>query len=314
VPLLEGVSVSKTFGTGASRRPVLDRVTLSVDQGEFVSIIGFMGCGKSTLLNILAGLIRADSGEVRFRGERADGIRKDASIVFQNYSLLPWFSALENVRLAVAAAFPEWRPARQTAQARTYLDQVGLGNAVDRRPGQLSGGMRQRVAIARAFSTEPDLLFLDEPFGALDALTRGNLQQELGRLCSDRDRPVTTIMITNSVDEALLLSDRIVPMTRGPHARLGAAVPVAMPKPRIAAHLVHDEEAMRVRSHVIEALTARALAGGGGSSTESSAKSTAESSAGLQSCKTILARGVRLQPDREIRLKADPTTAARSEA
>src|SRR5947207_439184 len=128
---LEISSISKTFGTGASARPVLDRVNLSVERGEFISIIGFMGCGKSTLLNIVAGLTTADSGEVRFRGERAEGIRKDASIVFQNYSLLPWFSALENVRLAVAAAFPEWPAARQMAQARTHLDQVGLGNAVD---------------------------------------------------------------------------------------------------------------------------------------------------------------------------------------
>ncbi len=252
---------------------MLDRASLSVDRGEFVSIVGFMGCGKSTFLNIVSGLVTADAGDVRFDGERASGMRNDASIVFQNYSLLPWFSALENVRLAVAAAFPRWPPARQAGQARAYLEKVGLGNAVDRRPGQLSGGMRQRVAIARAFSTEPDMLFLDEPFGALDALTRANLQQELARLCSDLDRPVTTIMITNSVDEALLLSDRIVPMTRAPRATLGTPVPVAMPKPRNAAHLMHDEEAMRVRSRVIEALTARC-------------------SAGLQSCTTAVAQEV----------------------
>jgi nitrate/nitrite transport system ATP-binding protein len=277
---LEINSISKTFGTGPSARHVLDRASLSVDRGEFVSIVGFMGCGKSTFLNIIAGLATADSGDVRFGGECAHGMRDDASIVFQNYSLLPWFSALENVRLAVAATFPEWPPARQAAQARAYLEKVGLGNAMDRRPGQLSGGMRQRVAIARAFSTEPDMLFLDEPFGALDALTRANLQQELARLCSDLDRSVTTIMITNSVDEALLLSDRIVPMTRGPRATLGTPVPVAMPKPRNTAQLMHDEEAMRVRSHVIEALTAIV------------SESRAGSSAGLQSCKTIVARRV----------------------
>ena len=148
-----------------------------------------MGCGKSTFLNIVAGLMAPDSGEVRFGGVPVRGMRDGAAIVFQNYSLLPWFSALENVRLAVAAAFPKWPRARQTEQARAYLDKVGLGNAVDRRPSQLSGGMRQRVAIARAFSTEPDVLFLDEPFGALDALTRANLQQELARLCSDARPP-----------------------------------------------------------------------------------------------------------------------------
>jgi len=256
VAFIEASAISKTFGSGPSARRVLDRAGLSVERGEFVSIVGFMGCGKSTFLNIVAGLVRQDSGDVRFGGELVRGMRHDASIVFQNYSLLPWFTALENVRLAVAAEFPQWTRARQTEQARTYLDKVGLGNAADRRPSQLSGGMRQRVAIARAFSTEPEVLFLDEPFGALDALTRGNLQQELARLCSDLDRPVTTIMITNNVDEALLRSDRIVPMTRGPLATLGAPVPVAMPKPRNASQLTHDPAAMRVRTHVIEALTA----------------------------------------------------------
>jgi nitrate/nitrite transport system ATP-binding protein len=254
---LEISSISKSFGTGTSARHVLDRASLSVERGEFVSIVGFMGCGKSTFLNVAAGLYAADSGEVRFDGVAARGIRRGAAIVFQNYSLLPWFSALENVRLAVAAAFPQWPQARQTKHAHTYLDKVGLGNAAHRRPTQLSGGMRQRVAIARAFSIEPDVLFLDEPFGALDALTRANLQQELARLCSDAARPVTTVMITNNVEEALLLSDRIVPMTRGPLATLGAPLPVCMPKPRTSAQLVHDRDAMRVRTYVIEALTSR---------------------------------------------------------
>jgi nitrate/nitrite transport system ATP-binding protein len=259
VAFIDITSLSKAFPTAKTVRHVLEGASLSVDRGEFVSIVGFMGCGKSTFLNIVAGLVAADSGDVRFDGEPARGIRNDAAIVFQNYSLLPWFSALENVRLAVAAAFPAWPRARQAEQARQYLDKVGLGNAVDRRPSQLSGGMRQRVAIARAFSTEPEVLFLDEPFGALDALTRGSLQQELARLCSDRGRPVTTIMITNNVDEALLLSDRIVPMTRGPRATLGTPIDVAMPKPRTAALLVHDKEAMAVRAHVIESLTSEVL-------------------------------------------------------
>jgi nitrate/nitrite transport system ATP-binding protein len=252
---IEVSSVSKTFGTGAGARHVLEDVTLTVDEGEFISIVGFMGCGKSTFINILCGLLRPDRGAVRIGGEIVDGVHGRASIVFQNYSLLPWFSALENVRLAVAAARADWPRARQAEQARRYLERVGLGNALDRRPGQLSGGMRQRVAIARAFATEPDILFLDEPFGALDALTRANLQQDLIGLCADVERPVTAVMITNSVDEALLLSDRIVPMTRGPRAALGAAVAVDIPKPRTAAHLLHDEHAVHVRSHVIESLT-----------------------------------------------------------
>jgi nitrate/nitrite transport system ATP-binding protein len=293
---IEISSISKTFGSGPSARHVLDRASLSVDQGEFVSIVGFMGCGKSTFLNIVAGLVTPDAGEVRFGGEPARGMRHDVSIVFQSYSLLPWFTALENVRLAVAAEFPRWPRARQAEQARTYLEKVGLGNAVDRRPSQLSGGMRQRVAIARAFSTEPDVLFLDEPFGALDALTRGNLQQELARLCSDRDRPVTVIMITNNLEEALLLSDRIVPMTRGPRAALGVPVEVAMPKPRTSIQLVHDQQAMHVRTHVIEALTSEVL-----QRTKAQHNVSDPALAGL----------VRLKADPTepglVRLKADPT-------
>src|SRR6266550_2002256 len=201
-------SVSKTFTTDRAVRCVLDNATLSVDQREFVSIVGFMGCGKSTLLSIMAGL-----------------------------------------------ALPVWPADQQANQAHVYLRKVGLASATHRRPSQLSGGMRQRVAIARALATEPDVLFLDDPFGALDALTRANLQQELAQLCSAEERPVTTIMITNSVEEALLLSDRIVPMTHGPRATIGRPVAVAIPKPRTLAQLVHDEDAMRSRAHVVESLT-----------------------------------------------------------
>src|SRR6266516_2895035 len=200
--------VSKSFTTDHAVRPVLEDVTLSVQQGEFVSIVGFMGCGKSTLLSIIAGLLPPDAGEVRLGGEVIRGVRPKTAIVFQNYSLLPWLTALENVHLAVASALPTWTRERQATQARAYIGKVGLANAAHRRPSQLSGGMRQRVAIARALATEPDVLFLDDPFGALDALTRANLQQELAQLCSAAQRPVTTIMITNSVEEALLLSDR----------------------------------------------------------------------------------------------------------
>jgi len=247
--------VSKSFGRGPSTRHILEDVSLKVRRGEFVSIVGFLGSGKTTLLNVLAGLVTPERGTIRINGVVSTGMPRGAAFVFQNYSLLPWFSAGENVRLAVAAAFPTWPRARQAEQARTFLGKVGLGNAVHRRPGQLSGGMRQRVAIARAFATEPEILFLDEPFGALDALTRANLQQELARLCDSTDRPVTTIMITNSVDEALLLSDRIVPMTRGPRARLGHPVAVDIPRPRTPDRLAHEELAVRARAHVVEALT-----------------------------------------------------------
>ncbi len=248
-------NISKSFGSASGAKHVLDRVTLSVEQGEFVSIVGVMGCGKSTLLNIISGVLPADTGEVRIDGAPIAGVSARASIVFQNYSLLPWFSALENVRLAVQAAWPAWSRAEQKSQAERYLNMVGLSGAVHRRPSQLSGGMRQRVAIARAFATKPDVLFLDEPFGALDALTRANLQQELARLCSVAERPVTTVMITNNLDEALLLSDRIIPMTRGPRSTLGSPVRVDLPKPRSAERLMHDDIAMRARAHVVECLS-----------------------------------------------------------
>src|SRR5687768_16604003 len=236
--LIEAAGVAKSFTTaGGSSRPVLRNVSLTVRRGEFVSIVGAMGSGKSTLLSILAGLTSADSGRVAVGGEPVRGIRHDAAFIFQNYSLLPWFTALENVRLAVDAAFPDMAREEQRARASQTLERVGLGNAVNRRPRQLSGGMRQRVAIARAFATRPEVLFMDEPFGALDALTRETLQQDLVRLCSEGDRPVTTVMITNSVEEALLLSDRIVPMIPGPPATLGIPIPVDLPRPRTLAQL-----------------------------------------------------------------------------
>jgi nitrate/nitrite transport system ATP-binding protein len=278
--------VSKAFRSGGSVRPVLEDVSLSIERGEFVSLVGHMGCGKSTLLNIAAGLLAPDAGRIAIGGEPVLGVRTDVAVVFQNYSLLPWLSALENVRLAVEAAFSDWPRARGREQAVRYLEMVGLGNALHRRPSQLSGGMRQRVAIARAFATEPAILFLDEPFGALDALTRGTLQQELARMCWTVERPVTTLMITNNVDEAVLLSDRIVAMRRPARgdgvpaeggawrgagdpanqtmrrgergARLAASIPIDLPRPRAAAQLLHDDGAVRLRSRVIEALTAGA--------------------------------------------------------
>jgi nitrate/nitrite transport system ATP-binding protein len=234
---------------------VLRGVSLNVHRGEFVAILGAMGSGKSTLLSILAGLLRPDEGSVIIGGEPVRGVRHDAAFVFQNYSLLPWFTALENVRLAVEAAFPTLGRAEQRERSSRALATVGLGQALDRRPRQLSGGMRQRVAIARALAAEPQVLFLDEPFGALDALTRESLQGELARLCRDTADGVTTVMITNSIDEAVLLADRIVPMLPGPPATLGAPIAVPLPQPRTAALLARDDTAARVRAHVIATLT-----------------------------------------------------------
>jgi nitrate/nitrite transport system ATP-binding protein len=268
---IEVRGIQKSFATNGPMRHVLRDVSLDMEQGEFVSIVGAMGSGKSTLLSLLAGLTMPDGGTIAIGGEPVRGVHRHAAFVFQNYSLLPWFTALENVRLAVEAAFPALTREQQVARARDALGKVGLANAVNRRPRQLSGGMRQRVAIARAMATEPQVLFLDDPFGALDALTRETLQQELAAVGSQADRPVTTVMITNSVEEAILLSDRIVPILPGPpldHARgalssaerapatLGASIPVELPRPRTVAQLAHDEQATHVRSHVVATLTA----------------------------------------------------------
>jgi nitrate/nitrite transport system ATP-binding protein len=264
---IEVRDLAKSFPAAKGTRHVLKGVSLDVEHGEFVSIVGAMGSGKSTLLSLIAGLTTPDSGSVAIGGETIRGVRRDAAFVFQNYSLLPWFTALENVRLAVEATFPEMTRDEQCRHSTRALEKVGLGNAIDRRPRQLSGGMRQRVAIARAFATKPQVLFLDEPFGALDALTRETLQQELGRLCSEGEHPVTTVMITNSVEEAILLSDRIVPIIPGPPATLGTPIPVELSRPRSLAQLAHDEQATQVRAHVVSTLTAsvrgRTLSGAG---------------------------------------------------
>jgi len=249
---IEIVSASKTY---ANNRQVLDKVNLSIEEGEFVSVVGYSGSGKTTLIGLASGLFPATGGQILINGQPVQGFADKAAIVFQNYSLLPWFSALENVRLAVESAFPEWTKDRMRQQAERYLEMVGLKNALEKRPGQLSGGMRQRVAIARAFAIEPRVLFLDEPFGALDALTRANLQQELARMCSAAGRTVTTLMITNSVEEAILLSDRIVPLSRGPRAILGPAIAVPLSKPRTADLLAHDDEAIHIQARIVEFLT-----------------------------------------------------------
>ena len=268
---IEVRGVHKSFTAGSATRHVLRDISLDIEQGEFVSIVGAMGSGKSTLLSLLAGLTTPDGGAISIGGDPVRGVHRHAAFVFQNYSLLPWFTALENVRLAVAAAFPDLTREQQLMRASDALGNVGLGNAIHRRPRQLSGGMRQRVAIARAVATEPHVLFLDDPFGALDALTRETLQQELAGLGSQPDRRMTTVMITNSVEEAILLSDRIVPIVPGPPlspargavsraerapATLGAAIPVELPRPRSLAQLAHDELATHVRAHVVATLTA----------------------------------------------------------
>ena len=248
-------NVAKSYGP----RSILHDINLSLDEGEFVSIVGASASGKTTLVKIASGLLKACSGEVKVAGESFNGFVASVGMVFQNYSLLPWLSALENVRLAVEPAFPDWTAKQHTAQSMKYLEMVGLGKAVLKTPAQLSGGMRQRVSIARAFAAEPRILFLDEPFGALDALTRATLQQELATLCGAVGRPVTALMITNSVDEAILLSDRIHALGRGPGATLSPGFTVPLPRPRSAGLLLHSADAISLRHRLAEFLTTGAV-------------------------------------------------------
>lgn len=246
--ILELIDVAKAYGS----TNVLSRVSLSIQAGEFVAIVGFSGAGKSTLMSLLTGLEQPDSGQALFKGSPIKGPGPERGIVFQNYSLLPWLTAAENVALAVDEVFGDWSSKRRRDHTERYVHLVGLGHAADRRPAQLSGGMRQRVALARALATEPEVLLMDEPLGALDALTRATLQGELERIC--RTAGKTMVLVTNDVDEAILLADRIIPLSAGPGASLGPATDVAIARPRERRALNHDPEFQHIRANVIEYL------------------------------------------------------------
>ena len=222
--------VSKSFGTGRARSTVLNDINLDVAPGEFLAIVGYSGSGKSTLINLMAGLLTADAGEVLKAGMPITGPGPDRGVVFQSYSLMPWLSVTDNVALAVDAVFSKLSTAERRERVRHYVEMVGLTPARDKRPAELSGGMRQRVAFARALAAAPDILLLDEPLSALDALTRAKLQDELTRLWTQEQK--TVVMITNDVDEGLLLADRIIPLTPGPGATLGPIFEVDLARPR----------------------------------------------------------------------------------
>ena len=249
--------VSKFFpaSDGRERVCVFRDVAFGIERGEFVTMVGHSGCGKSTLLNIVAGLETASSGGVVLEGREVRGAGRDRMVVFQNFSLMPWLSVFQNVRLAVRAAFPAWSRAQVREWTQRYVDMVGLAGAEAKRPAALSGGMRQRVGLARAFSTEPKVLLLDEPFAQIDALTRGVIQEELVRMWTAMRN--TVFMVTHDVDEAILLSDRIALMTNGPDARLAEIVEVKLPRPRSRASIIDDPEYGRLRSHIIHFLVER---------------------------------------------------------
>jgi nitrate/nitrite transport system ATP-binding protein len=251
-PALELRGVSKSYVGGALRSEVLNGVDLSIAEGEFVAIVGFSGSGKTTLINLLAGLIAPDTGEVLKDGKPVVGPGPDRGVVFQSYSLMPWLSVAENVALAVEAVFAAWPKEKRKQRVARYVEMVGLGPARDKRPAQLSGGMRQRVAVARALAANPDVLLLDEPLSALDALTRAKLQDEIVRIWNEEKK--TVLLITNDVDEALVLADRIVPLDPGPRAALGPSFRVDLPRPRDRRAMNHDERYKELRRAVTQYL------------------------------------------------------------
>ncbi len=231
---------------GASK--ILSGIDLTIRKGEFVTLIGHSGCGKSTLLNLVAGLLKPSAGVLILAEREIAGPGPDRGVVFQNHSLLPWLTCSENVYLAVERVFSD----RRRERTRAALELVGLSHAANKYPHQISGGMKQRVGIARALAMEPKVLLLDEPFGALDALTRATLQDEVMRIVARTGS--TVLMVTHDVDEAVLLSDRVVMMTNGPAARIGEVLPVNLPRPRERLALAHDARFMDLRAAVLEFL------------------------------------------------------------
>ncbi len=249
MPFLELSNVTKGYGTGT---PVLTNVNLAIERGEFVAIVGYSGAGKTTLISLIAGLLRPDRGSVKLNDLEITAPGPDRGIVFQNYSLLPWLTVFENVSLAVAQVFPNWSAEKKRLHVEKYIDMVNLTPARDKIPRQLSGGMRQRVSVARALAMDPQILLLDEPLSALDALTRATLQDEIERIWESDKK--TVVMITNDVDEGLLLADRIIPLTPGPGATLGDSIAVTLDRPRNRKALNHDPEFKRLRALVTNQL------------------------------------------------------------
>jgi nitrate/nitrite transport system ATP-binding protein len=248
--------VDKSFKRGSTETLVLKNVTLEVAKGEYVSIIGHSGCGKSTLLNIVAGLTAVTNGGVFLEGKLVDEPGPDRAVVFQNHSLLPWLTVYDNVRLAVDKVFGKTKSrTERDAWTLRNLNLVQMTHAKDKRPSEISGGMKQRVGIARALAMEPKILLLDEPFGALDALTRAHLQDTVMGLHQKLGN--TVMMITHDVDEAVLLSDRIVMMTNGPEAQIGEILSVPLMRPRKRLELVADAAFLKCRQRVLEFLYER---------------------------------------------------------
>ncbi|HBL12934.1 MAG TPA: bacitracin ABC transporter ATP-binding protein [Cyanobacteria bacterium UBA11162] len=254
-PFLVVEDVSKIYPTPEGPYTVLDGVNLTIHEGEFVCLIGHSGCGKSTLLNMVAGFLRPTHGEVRLNNKRITEPGPDRMMVFQNYALLPWLSAFENIYLAVDSVYPNKPHSQKKELVMEHLDMVGLTESADKKPSQLSGGMKQRVAIARALAIRPEILILDEPFGALDAITKEELQEELLKIWTEYK--VTVLMITHDIDEALFLADRLVMMTNGPAAYIGEVMDIPFKRPRQRSRIIEDPQYYELRNYALDFLYRR---------------------------------------------------------
>ncbi len=255
LPLLSLQAVGKSYPTPAGPFVALDNVDLEVGSGEFICLIGHSGCGKSTLMNMVAGFSTPTQGSITLKGQPVGSPGPDRMMVFQNYALLPWLTAFENVYLVVDQVYPHKSGAEKKQIVQEHLELVGLTEAANKRPKQLSGGMKQRVAIARALSIRPEVLLLDEPFGALDAITKEELQDEL--LAIWRDHRCTVLMVTHDIDEALYLSDRVVMMTNGPAAHIGEILTVPFDRPRQRSRMMETPEFYELRNYALDFLYRR---------------------------------------------------------
>jgi nitrate/nitrite transport system ATP-binding protein len=251
-PFLKIDRVTKVYPTPNGPATILDGIDLSVAEGEFICLIGHSGCGKSTLLNMVSGFNTPTSGSVKLQDTLITEPGPDRMMVFQNYCLLPWLTAYDNIYLAVDSVHPDRTEAQKKAIVREHLDMVGLGEAAHKKPTQLSGGMKQRVAIARALAIKPQLLILDEPFGALDAITKEELQDEL--LAIWREHRVTVLMITHDIDEALYLADRLVMMTNGPAAKIGEILDIPFERPRNREKIMDSQTYIDLRNYALDFL------------------------------------------------------------
>lgn len=248
-------NVTKSFAGPKGRSVALKDINLDIRPGEFVSLIGHSGCGKSTLLNMIAGLYQPTEGEILVEGKKVDGPGPDRAMVFQQYSLLPWLSVRQNVFEAVDALRDDLAWQDKNKLVEKFLTKVGLISHADKKPHQISGGMKQRVAIARAFAVHPRVMLLDEPFGALDALTKGSLHDELLRMWGNDSETKNVIMVTHDIDEAIFLSDRIVVMTNGPEATIGEVIEVPIPRPRDKRAILHTPEWTNTKERLLYLLT-----------------------------------------------------------